>query len=123
MYDQLGCGRSTHLPEKKGDHDFWTPELFLLELDNLLAHLGIQNDYDILGQSWGGQLAAEHAVRQPKGLKIWLLRIRLRAVSILSLSLTSNTASLLIWDEFALASSEANRLSDFVRGSDSIAPQ
>lgn len=69
MYDQLGCGRSTHLPEKKGDHDFWTPELFLLELDNLLAHIGIQNDYDILGQSWGGQLAAEHAVRQPKGLK------------------------------------------------------
>ena len=69
MYDQLGCGRSTHLPEKKGDNDFWTIELFLLELDNLLAHLGIQNDYALLGQSWGGQVAAEHAVRQPKGLK------------------------------------------------------
>jgi len=69
MYDQLGCGRSTHLPEKKGDSDFWTIELFLLELDNLLAHLGIQNDYALLGQSWGGQVAAEHAVRQPKGLK------------------------------------------------------
>ena len=28
-----------------------------------------QNDYALLGQSWGGQVAAEHAVRQPTGLK------------------------------------------------------
>ena len=38
MYDQLGCGNSTHLPEKMGDGDFWTPDLFLAELDNLLSH-------------------------------------------------------------------------------------
>jgi alpha/beta hydrolase fold len=68
MYDQLGCGRSTHLPEKRGDEGFWTVDLFLKELDNLLTHLGIQNDYDLYGHSWGGNLASEHAVRQPKGL-------------------------------------------------------
>ena len=68
FYDQIGNGRSTHLREKKGDTSFWTVELFLAELDNLLAHLGIQDSYDILGQSWGGMLGACHAIRQPKGL-------------------------------------------------------
>ena len=66
-YDQLGNGRSTHLPQKGAD--FWTVELFLAELDNLLAHLDIVSDYALLGQSWGGMLASEHAVLQPAGLK------------------------------------------------------
>ncbi|KAI4164236.1 MAG: hypothetical protein LQ342_002201 [Letrouitia transgressa] len=69
LYDQLGCGKSTHLPEKRGDGTFWTIELFLAELANLLAHLRIQNDYDVLGHSWGGMLGACHAVAQPAGLK------------------------------------------------------
>lgn len=68
MYDQLGCGNSTRLPDKMGAGDFWTVDLFLAELDNLLTKLGIQDDYDLLGQSWGGMLGACHAVRQPKGL-------------------------------------------------------
>ena len=66
-YDQLGNGRSTHLRDKGSD--FWTPQLFLAEFDNLLGHLGIAQRYHLLGQSWGGMLAAEHAVRRPKGLK------------------------------------------------------
>jgi pimeloyl-ACP methyl ester carboxylesterase len=73
MYDQVGCGRSTHLPEKFGDGSFWTIDLFLSELENLLSHLGIQDDYDLLGQSWGGILASELAVRQPTGLKKLIL--------------------------------------------------
>lgn len=72
MYDQLGCGRSTHLREKMGDESFWTIDLFLSELDNLLAHLKIE-EYDLLGQSWGGILANEHAAHQPKGLKKLIL--------------------------------------------------
>ncbi len=66
-YDQLGNGHSTRLPDK--GPDFWTPALFLEELDALLKHLGIQDRYAFLGQSWGGMLGAEHAVCQPKGLK------------------------------------------------------
>jgi L-proline amide hydrolase len=65
-YDQIGGGRSTHLKDKAPD--FWTVGLFLDELDNLLAHLGIDKRYHLLGQSWGGMLGAEHAVRRPKGL-------------------------------------------------------
>ena len=66
-YDQLGGGRSTHLPDH--GEDFWTVELFLAELDNLLDSLGIRGRYDLLGQSWGGMLAAEHAIRRPSGLR------------------------------------------------------
>lgn len=66
-YDQIGNGRSTHL--RDADPGFWTVELFLDELDTLLTHLGIAERYDMLGQSWGGMLAAEHAVRRPPGLR------------------------------------------------------
>ena len=87
-YDQLGCGRSTHLREKGAD--FWTVDLFLDELDNLLEGLGIASSYAVLGQSWGGMLAAEHAVRQPAGLQ--------------ALVIANSPASMELW----LA--EANRL-------------
>ncbi|CDO74665.1 hypothetical protein BN946_scf184828.g5 [Trametes cinnabarina] len=69
LYDQLGNGRSTHLPEKKGDAAFWTDDLFIAELENLLQHLGIQDDYDLYGHSWGGMLGGRFAIRQPPGLK------------------------------------------------------
>ena len=64
-YDQLGNGRSTHLRDRGAD--FWTVDLFLAELDNLLRHLGVADRYHLVGQSWGGMLGAEHAVRRPAG--------------------------------------------------------
>ena len=66
-YDQVGGGRSTHLPDRGAD--FWTVDLFLDELDSLLRFLGIADDYFLLGQSWGGMLGAEHAIRRPAGLR------------------------------------------------------
>ncbi|KAJ6610660.1 proline-specific peptidase [Mycena sp. CBHHK59/15] len=69
LYDQLGNGLSTHLPEKMGDVGFWTEDLFLAELDNVLEKLGIKDDYDLLGHSWGGMLGSRHASAQPPGLK------------------------------------------------------
>ena len=67
-YDQLGCGASTHLPDAPAS--FWTPELFMDELENLIAKLGIADDFDILGHSWGGMLAAQWAAtRHPPGLQ------------------------------------------------------
>ena len=70
-YDQIGAGRSTHLPD--ADPRFWTVDLFLDELDRLLQHLDIADNYVLLGQSWGGMLAAEHAIRQPMGLRALVL--------------------------------------------------
>ncbi|PIB40396.1 amino acid amidase [Pseudomonas sp. 2822-15] len=69
-YDQLGNGRSTHLRDAPAD--FWNVELFLAELNNLIEHLHI-SEYALLGQSWGGMLGAEHAVRQPAGLKALII--------------------------------------------------
>ncbi len=87
-YDQIGNGRSTH--RRDAPAEFWRVELFLAELDNLLAHLGIAGRYHLLGQSWGGMLGAEHAVRRPAGL--------------VSLVLADSPASMDTWV------AEANRL-------------
>ncbi|MGH3568688.1 MAG: proline iminopeptidase-family hydrolase [Pseudonocardia sp.] len=71
FYDQLGCGRSTRLPE--ADADFWTFALFLEELANLLATLGIADNYHLLGHSWGSFVVAEHAATHPAGLSSLVL--------------------------------------------------
>ncbi|KIK65775.1 hypothetical protein GYMLUDRAFT_159648 [Collybiopsis luxurians FD-317 M1] len=74
VYDQVGCGQSTHYPEKKGDTSFWTVQLFLSQLDHLIRHFGLhETGYFLGGHSWGGMLAAEHAILQPKGLKRLIL--------------------------------------------------
>jgi proline-specific peptidase len=97
LYDQLGCGDSTHLRDKPAH--FFTPELFVAELDNLLQHLGIAHDFDLLGQSWGVTLAVEYiAAHRPAGLK--------------HLVLTSGTASYPLWRE-ALAGLRAQWPRDF----------
>jgi L-proline amide hydrolase len=67
LYDQLGCGRSQHLPNAPAD--FWTPQLFKDELAQLLRHLDIQDRYSVIGHSWGGMLAMEHALDHPHGLR------------------------------------------------------
>ena len=69
MYDQIGCGESTHFPDRMGDTAFWTPELFVAELDNLIQALNIKT-FDLLGQSWGGMLAAQYVTTmRPTGLR------------------------------------------------------
>jgi hypothetical protein len=69
FYDQLGAGRSTHLRDK--EPGFWTVELFLAELDNLLRHLGHREGLPPLGQSWGGMLGAEHGVLARRACALW----------------------------------------------------
>jgi L-proline amide hydrolase len=70
-YDQLGNGRSSHYPERGAD--FWTVELFVRELHNLVGALGIAERHHVLGQSWGGFLAQEYALTQPGGLRSMVL--------------------------------------------------
>jgi L-proline amide hydrolase len=87
-YDQLGCGKSTLLPDKGAD--FWTPRLFVRELNNLIDYLGLRGGYHVVGQSWGGMLGAEFGITRPAGLK--------------SLTIANSPASMELWV------SEANRL-------------
>jgi L-proline amide hydrolase len=71
FYDQVGNGRSTHRPDLGAD--FWTVELFKRELALLLDHLGIADRHAVIGQSWGGFLAQEHALTRPPGLRAMVL--------------------------------------------------
>ncbi|KAI4601504.1 hypothetical protein KJ359_011633 [Pestalotiopsis sp. 9143b] len=71
FYDQIGNGRSTHLPEKSGDEEFWTIDLFVQELDNLISHLGLQErQFGVYGHSWGGILAVEWVAASPHSSKL-----------------------------------------------------
>jgi L-proline amide hydrolase len=79
-YDQIGCGNSTRLPDAPAD--FWTPNLFVDEFHTVRHALGI-DEYHLLGQSWGGMLGAEIAVRQPFGLA--------------SLAICNSPASMELW--------------------------
>ncbi|TFY73117.1 hypothetical protein EWM64_g10895 [Hericium alpestre] len=91
FYDQIGIGKSTHLRDKP--KEFWTVDLFVQELDNVLNNLGIAANFDFLGHSWGGMLAAEYAInRQPRGLQ--------------HLVLSSSLASVALWE------ASSNRLLD-----------
>ena len=71
LYDQIGCGRSQHMPD--ADPSFWTVQLFKDELVALLEHLGIGDNYILLGQSWGGMLAMEHALDHPAGMRALII--------------------------------------------------
>jgi len=88
LYDQVGNGRSQHLRDAPAD--FWTVELFRRELRALVAHLGWAGGYHVLGQSWGGMLAMEHALEHPAGLR--------------SIVVADSPASMALWV------AEANRL-------------
>jgi L-proline amide hydrolase len=86
LYDQVGCGRSSHRPDAPAD--FWTPQLFVDEFANVVAALGLDR-YHVLGQSWGGMLGSEIAVRRPAGL--------------VSLAICNSPASMRLWVEGANA--------------------
>ena len=88
LYDQLGCGLSLHLPEAPAE--FWTVQLFKDELSRLAEELGIAGRYAVVGQSWGGMLAMEHALDHPPGLR--------------AIVVADSPASIPLWVE------EANRL-------------
>lgn len=88
FYDQIGCGRSEH--RAHAPSEFWTVELFTRELGAVVAKLGIDERYHVLGQSWGGMLGMEHALGRPAGLR--------------SLVLANAPASMQMW------TTEANRL-------------
>jgi L-proline amide hydrolase len=88
LYDQVGNGRSRHLRDTPAE--FWTVELFRRELAGLVAHLGWQDGYHVVGQSWGGMLAMEHALQHPPGLR--------------AIVVADSPASMPLWVE------EANRL-------------
>ena len=64
FYDQLGCGKS----DKPHNPSMWTVGLFVEEIGVVRRALGLPRIH-LLGQSWGGMLAMEHALDDPPGLR------------------------------------------------------
>jgi pimeloyl-ACP methyl ester carboxylesterase len=86
FYDQIGIGKSVFEGVAEKPKEFWTVDLFMDELDNLLVHLGVQNGFALLGHSWGAMLGAHYAShRHPVGLK--------------HLVLTGGAPSMALWEK------------------------
>lgn len=105
LYDQLGCGLSTHLPD--APVEFWTPELFMEELDLLTKHLGIQENYSLIGQSWGGMLGMQYATTDRPGLKALIVADSPASMAIWSSEAAKLRALLPVEVEAALKAAEA----------------
>lgn len=88
FYDQLGGGGRSDHPHAP---ELWTVDLYKDELATIIRELRLER-YHLFGSSWGGMLAMEHALTQPKGLA--------------SLTIASSPASMKQWV------AEANRLRD-----------
>ena len=86
FYDQIGCGLS-HINESKPE--MWTVDLYCEEIDAVRKAIGLEKIH-LLGQSWGGMLAMEYLIRQPRG--------------VVSATIASSPASMPQWVE------EANQL-------------
>ena len=65
-YDQLGSAYS----DQPKDESLWTIERFVEEVEQVRQALGLtKGDFYLLGQSWGGILAAEYALKYQQHLK------------------------------------------------------
>ena len=65
-YDQLG----SYYSDQPNDNSLWTNERFVEEVEQVRIALGLDNsNFYLMGQSWGGILAMEYALKYQKNLK------------------------------------------------------
>ena len=65
-YDQLG----SYYSDQPSDTTLWTTERFVEEVEQVRKALGLDNtNFYLLGQSWGGILAMEYALKYQDNLK------------------------------------------------------
>jgi len=63
-YDQLGCGNS----DKPEDLSLWTRDRYREEVEEVRLGLGLE-DFVLYGQSWGGMLSIEYALKYQRHLR------------------------------------------------------
>ena len=69
-YDQLG----SEFSDKPKDDSLWTTERFVDEVEQVRRSLGLnENNFIILGHSWGGILGIEYALKYQKNLKALII--------------------------------------------------
>ncbi|MFF4761776.1 prolyl aminopeptidase [Streptomyces sp. NPDC001292] len=66
LFDQRGCGRSTpHASDPSTNMRLNTAELLLRDMEQLRAHLGVEQ-WLLFGGSWGSTLSVAYAERHPE---------------------------------------------------------
>lgn len=66
LYDQLG----SYFSDQPDDSTLWTIERFVDEVEQVRIALGLNKDnFYLYGQSWGGMLAMEYALKHQENLK------------------------------------------------------
>lgn len=68
FYDQLGCGNS----DRPDDPALWTVERYVEEVGEVRIALGLERVH-LLGQSWGGALAAAYVLSAESGVESLIL--------------------------------------------------
>ena len=69
-YDQLGCVNS----DQPNNDDLWTTPRYVEEVEQVRTALGMNKDnFYLLGNSWGGILAMEYALKYQKNLKALII--------------------------------------------------
>jgi proline iminopeptidase len=58
-YDQLG----SYYSDQPNDNSLWTNERFVEEVEQVRIALGLTVQFYLMGQSWGGILAMEYALK------------------------------------------------------------
>ncbi|KAL5536526.1 hypothetical protein ACEPAF_348 [Sanghuangporus sanghuang] len=97
----------------KKDPSFWTIELFISELENLLTFFNISHSFDLIGHSWGATLAAEFIVsRQPAGLRRLILSNSLASAKLRNQSIEQLRKTLPDEIQEALRKHEAAKTTD-----------
>jgi L-proline amide hydrolase len=61
LYDQLGFGLSSHFPDQARNESFWTVEVLVQQLHDLIKYLEIENRFDFMGHSFGTALGVDLA--------------------------------------------------------------
>lgn len=65
-YDQLGCGNS----DNPNDESMWDLARYVEEVEQVRIALGLdENNFYLLGHSWGGILAMEYSLKYQKHMK------------------------------------------------------
>jgi proline iminopeptidase len=65
-YDQLG----SYYSDQPNDNSLWTTERFVEEVEQVRKALKLDSsNFYLMGQSWGGILAMEYALKYQKNLK------------------------------------------------------
>ena len=68
FYDQLGCGKS----DQPDDRSLWRLDRFVEEIDEVREALNLRRIH-LFGQSWGGILALEYMLTQPRAVHSLIL--------------------------------------------------